>query len=132
MIKALLKNESALHEGVEVIVHLICVAAIKVSIESVAESLVSRYETHFNSSRQSNELNSLEEMIISEKGPLLQHADPILEKAMSLYWKNAGQDSNGEWHFLRKSNDIRSYTGGSSKVVGKLLDAQSKLSFMDV
>ena len=69
-------------EDVEVVIHSICIAAIKVSVESVVESLVSRYENHFNSSRQMSEEHSLEEMVIAENGPLLQHADPILKRAM--------------------------------------------------
>ena len=38
--------------------------------------------------------------------------------------------TNGKWHFLRHTEDIRSYTGGASKVVGKLVQQKSKLSFM--
>ena len=37
-------------------------AAIKVSIESVVESLVSRFEKHFHKSRQLKEENALNEM----------------------------------------------------------------------
>lgn len=98
------------------------------SVESVVESLVSRYEHHFNSSRQPLEDNALNEMIIAENGPLLHHADIILEKSMDKYWDE--HSTNGKWHFMRETADIRSYTGGASKVVGKLLEEKSKLSFM--
>ena len=27
----------------------------------------------------------------------------------------------GEWHFIRRTNDIRSYTDSSSKAIGKTL-----------
>ena len=51
--------------------------------ENVSESFVSRYEKHFDSSRQSTEEHSLAEMIIAENVPLLHHADEILERAMN-------------------------------------------------
>ena len=57
--------------------------------ESVVESLVSRYEKHFDSSRQPTEQHSLDEMIIAENRPLLHHADEILERAMNRYWRVA-------------------------------------------
>ena len=64
-----------MYNDVELIVHCICVASVKISVESVVESLVSRYENHFTSSRQRTEEHALEEMIIAENGPLLQHTD---------------------------------------------------------
>ena len=51
--------------------HSICCAAIKVSVESNVESLVSRYETHFDKSRQLFEEFAMEEMMIAENGPTL-------------------------------------------------------------
>ena len=66
----------------KVIIHLICVACIKVSVESVTESLVSRYEKHFDSSWPPTEQHSLDTMIIADSGPLLHHANELLEKAM--------------------------------------------------
>ena len=110
------------------IVHCICAACLKVSVESVVESIVSRYEKHFSSSRQPSEEHALNEMVIAENGPLLHHADTILERAMDKYWKE--NSANGKWHFIRNTQDIRTYTGDSSKVVGKLLDQKSKLSFL--
>ena len=57
-------------------------------IESTVESLVSRYEKHFDSSsQQPTEQHSLDEMIIAENRPLLHHADEMPEKAMNLYWR---------------------------------------------
>ena len=112
---------------VRVIVHCICVASVKVSVESVVESLVSQYENHFDSSRQPSEEHSLDEMIIVENGPLLHHADTIIDDAMIKYWRE--HNEKGEWHFLRRTDDVRSYIGGSSKVVGKLLERKSKLPF---
>ena len=79
IIKTILVNETFC-TGVEVIVHIICSAAVKISVESVVESLVSRYEKHFHSSRQMDEDHALQEMSIAENGPLLHQADPILRR----------------------------------------------------
>ena len=56
---------------------------VKFSVNNVVETLVSRYEKHFDSSRQPTKQHSLDEMVIAENGPLLSHADEILEKAMN-------------------------------------------------
>ena len=69
IIQSILKKENiALFRNVKVVIHLICTACVKVSVENVSESLVSRcekiYEKHF-SSRQPTEQHSLDEMIIA-------------------------------------------------------------------
>ena len=111
--------------GVEVIIHIICYAAVKTSAENVVESLVSRYEKYFHSLRQMDEDHTLQEISIAENALLLHQANPILRRAMNKYWDGR------PWHFIRKTGDIRTYTGGSSKVVGKLMYEQSKFLFMD-
>ena len=127
LIQLLLQNDiSSSFVNVKLFIHCICCACVKVSVESVVESIVSRYEKHFDLSRQPDEEHALNEMVIAENGPLLHHADEILELAMDRYWRK--NTVNGKWHFLRNTQDIRSYTGGASKVVGKLLDQKSKLS----
>ena len=90
--------------------------------------MVSRYEKHFDSSRQPTKQHSLDKMVIAENGPVLHHADEILERKMNQYWKVANRD--GKWQFLRRTEYTYSYTGNCSKVVRKLLDQQSKLPFM--
>ena len=72
IIQSILKKENiALFRNIKVIIHLICVACIKASVESVVESLVSRYEKHFDCSRQPTEQHSLDEVIIAENRTLL-------------------------------------------------------------
>ena len=90
IIQSILKKENiALFRNVKVIIHLICAACVKVSVESVVESLVSRYEKYFDSSRQPTEQHSFDEMIIAENGPLLHE---MLERAMNQYWRVANRD----------------------------------------
>ena len=63
--------------------YLVSISTVKVSVESVVESLVSRYENHFISSRQISVDHSLEEINITENGPLLYHADLLLKRAVN-------------------------------------------------
>ena len=96
---------------------------------SLLSSSNAQYENHFTSSRQLTEENALDEMIISENGPNLHEANGILERAMNRYWSKNSQ--NGKWHFIRSGTEnIKTYLGGSSKVVGKMLSEPSKLPFM--
>ena len=126
MIRSFLSKTKCLYKEVEIIVHCICAGAVKISVESVVESLVSRYENHFTPKRQdTKEDNALQEMTISENGPLLQHADNVIEAAMRQYWRK--NSDNGQWHFIRRSECIRSYTGGASKVIGRWMKNQNIL-----
>ena len=123
IIKTLLQQET-IFSDVEFIIHCICTACIKISVES----LVSRYENHFNTSRQMSEDHALEEMLIAKMGLYFTMLIPFC--VMDKYWKNK-DIKHGKWHFVRKTNDIRKYIGGSCKVIGKILDTKSKLPFMD-
>ena len=108
-------------KGVRIVVHFILFACLRKFIESIVESLVSRYVNHFSSFRQPNEGNALDEIIISENGPNLHKADDILERAINRYcsdkyWSENSQ--NGKWHFILSGENIMTYFGGSSKVEG--------------
>ena len=51
------------------------------------ESLLSRYKKHIVQTQ-----HSLSEMVISENGPLLYHADDIVAIAMIQYWRVGNSD----------------------------------------
>ena len=104
----------------------ICAAAVKLSVESDVESLVSRYEKHLKVDRQMEEENAEHEMEISENGPLLQHADNIIERAMNKYWRQ--NSVNGKWHFISRRGELGLK---KSKVLQRLRKQKSKLAFMD-
>ena len=120
LIKDLLNLQYHLYGGVELIIHIICIASVKISVESVVESLVSRYEIHFDKERQLKEEHALNEMEIAENGPKFAKADKILKAAMNMYWKN--KEFSGEWHFTHKSEYIRTFYSGKSKVMTKLMN----------
>ena len=62
--------------------------AVKLSVAIVVESLLSRFEVHFDANRQLKEAQALEEMEIAENGPEFVHADRLLANSMEKYWKN--------------------------------------------
>ena len=127
LIKLMMDDEN-IYTGIELTLQSIATSAVKISVESVVESLVSRYESHFDAKRQLKEINALDEMEISENGPDLVHADKILTSAMSKYWQDKSND--GVWHFCHKSDDIRTYNK-NSKVVDKALNSKPKFAFMN-
>ena len=102
-------------------------ACVKVSVESVVESIVSTYEKHFHHSRQPNEEHALDEMIIAENRPFLYEAEGIIESAMQSYRRE--HSTTGKWHFLRVTNDIRLYTGCASKDVGEISRQKVEIVF---
>ena len=104
MIKDFLNSEYHLYERVELILHIISVAAVKISVESVVESLVSRYEIHFDKERQLKEENALNEMEIAENGPHFSKSDDLLKAAMNEYWEKKSLVVNGT--FLIELNTL--------------------------
>ena len=71
VIKDFLRDDKKLYRGNEIILHSFCVVAVKFSVESSVESLISRYECHFDKSRQLSQERSTQEMFLSENGPIL-------------------------------------------------------------
>ena len=61
------------------------VSAIKHSIESVLESFVSVFESHFDARRNMDEDSTVEEFTIAVNGPKIARADSVIEEAMKNY-----------------------------------------------
>ena len=66
-----LNTESQLYVGNEIIIHCLLSVAVKYSVESSVESLISRYEVHFGPGRQLDQENASMEMYTAENGPIL-------------------------------------------------------------
>ena len=126
------KSDLKLFDGVEIALQGILCAAVKVSVESVVESLVSRYETHFNKNRNLEEHNAMDEMIIAENGPTLFKANSVLSVAMNQYWKSCSK--SGKWHFIRESSTstILDYGSTYGKTSMRLMQKPSKYPVMDL
>ena len=104
-----------------------CVAAVKLSVESVLESLISVYENHYRDNRPLSEESVAEEFQIAINGPNVAHYDSVVLSAMSHYWgdENKKTTTSSCWHFKRKTID-----DDESLVVKRLYREDSKLPFM--
>ena len=100
IIKALFKLESGLYKGTEMILHAVTVAAVSISVESILESLVSRYEGQFDKTRTLLEERGLAEMEEATNGPNLGHCDDVVKSAMNMYWSSR-KSTNLKWHFVK-------------------------------
>lgn len=99
---------------------------MKISVESVIESLTSKFEIHFNKFRNVKEETAFNEMMVSVNGPLPSKSDQVVMAAMKRHFK--GQ--NGI-RFVRRCDDIRLFdTPGVSKVINRMLRENSRLPFM--
>ena len=92
-----------LYEGVEITIPGMVCACVKISVESVVESLMSRNEKHFNKERNLTESNALDELEIAENGPTIFKADNILVSAMNKYWNINGASGSAKWHLTTAS-----------------------------
>ena len=82
-----LNTESQLYVGNEIIIHCLLSVAVKYSVESSVESLISRYEVHFGPGRQLDQENAHMEMYTAENGPILVQvlSYPILSYSILSY-----------------------------------------------
>ena len=118
-----LLGSSKFYRGTEMILQAICVAAVKFSVESVLESLISIYEHHYRDNRPLDDVSAAEEFQIAVNGPSLAHYDGVVFSAMSQYWR---KKKTASWNFIRQL-----FTGEPSSVVKRLRKECSKLPFME-
>ena len=82
--KDFLSSAKELYKGNELMMHCLSTVAVKYSVESSVESLISRYETHFDRKRQLTEENSHQEMVIAEVGSQKKNTglfwEPLIQK----------------------------------------------------
>ncbi len=70
---------------------------VKVSFESLLESLVSISKNHFNVIRNMNEESKAQEFMIAVNGPNLAHAEAVIKDVMNSYWLS----KESMWHLFR-------------------------------
>jgi hypothetical protein len=111
------------------IIHSICVSAVKISVESVIESLTSKFEIHFNKFRNVNEDTAYNEMMVRVNGLSLAQCDKVVMAAMKQHFKR-----QHSIRFVRRSNDISLFdtvgVSNNSKVVNRMLHDKSRLPFI--
>lgn len=73
-------------------------ASTTFSVESVPESIVSRYEDHFDKTHTVGEEVALNEMEISINGPSVAHCNSVVRAVMNKYW--ISKKKSKSWHFV--------------------------------
>ena len=101
LIKLFLHSDKELYKGIEMIIHSICVSAVKISVESVIELLTSKFEIHFNKFRNVIEGSAYNEMMVSINGPSPAQCEKVVMAAMKQHFK-------GPYgiRFVRRTNDM--------------------------
>ena len=102
------RKENELNLGKELIIHCLLAMAVKYSLESIVESLISRYQVHFDKSHQLGEEKAHMEMFMSMNGPVLVRADPLLKRAMDKFFKDKNPRGDGAWRMYH-SDETRFY-----------------------
>ena len=124
------RKENELNLGKESIIHCLLAMAVKYSLESIVESLISRYQVHFDKSHQLGEEKAHMEMFMSMNGPVLVRADPLLKRAMDKFFKDKNPRWDGAWRMYH-SDETRFYPQDESKTLRRLQKEKSKLGFVD-
>lgn len=125
LLKKFFNPDDKLFQGIEMIMQAIAVSAVKQLCESVLESLVSKYENHFNRNLAEGKVNDA--FFVAVNGPSLGHCDSVVECAMDRYWK-----SRQDWHFYKTTalEKLKKFDG-DSKVLTKMLNEDSKFKCME-
>ena len=84
------------------VIHGTIIGAIKVSVESVAESVISKYAIYNSKLRNIKDTTANDEMFISINGPELGEANRILEKALDRKF-----NGHSGWHFSTQQHLFR-------------------------
>ena len=120
------------------IIHIICCAAVFLSVESILKTYVSMHEHRVTKHRagKMNEVRHSDELTIYINGPPVPKCKSIVKQAMAKYWsdKTIAKNKQGsgatatEWHFTRTTDNVKNYE--VSKVVDRIKAQESSLPFL--
>ena len=88
-------SSPSLYEGIELVMRATYEASVKLSVESVAESVISVYNLHNNQLRKLNEDTANDELFVAYNGPEIGEADEVLRQALNLHFSK----TRGGWNF---------------------------------
>ena len=88
---------------------LICQACTFKSVESVVESWISTLEHHSTKQRALKEESIQIEMMIACNGPPVHHSKGVVRDSMKRYWMKSKNAEDLDGHFIRRSEDMRTY-----------------------
>ena len=128
LLKKFFDPKNKLYKGIEMVMQALAVSSVKVSCESVLESFVSKYESHFDVRRNMSEEGANEEFEIAINGPNIAHCDSVVKEAMDDYWSA----KKSSWHFHKVSVIERLQNFDlDSKVLDRLQNTPSHLPYME-
>ena len=102
LIRRYLCTDLELFKGIEMVMAATVVGCIKFGLESVAESMISKYNLHSSDIRPISDDALHSEMIVNCNGPSINEADNILSEVASYYFSK--QKTNQGWRFVTKNN----------------------------
>ena len=85
VLKMFLDSSKRLYLGIEMVIHVLSVASVSMSVQSVVESHVSVHETRINRQRNVSEERGRQEMQISLNGPIVSRCGGVVKAAMTEY-----------------------------------------------
>ena len=121
-------SKGELCKDVEGLLEVVARAMVSTSVESIVESWVSVLEHHKSPTRSQMTIERLDDSaMVALNGPDVVHADGVIKDALKLYWKDS---KHSDGHFIRKSNNIKSYFAGSA-ALESIVKKPSRLEFMN-
>ena len=124
-IARLFSSTEKLYENIQIINHIISVAATKSTAESVIEAFVSQWEYGSTSRKNYSEEGMSDTFEIQKDGPLVTKCDRLVRTALDNYFRD--KKTNG-WHFHMKDTEKLFKT---SKTLTRIDEKQSALPFME-
>ena len=113
--------ENKLYKDIEGVLSVLARACVTSGVEAIVESWVSVLKGHSSRVRGiTNEQTIEDEVWVALNGPKVVHCEGVVKEAMRV--------REGGGHFIRQSQNIKSYT--VSKAVDSIVIKTAKLSFM--
>ena len=123
LIKRFLKTDLYLYKDIEMIMAAAVVGCIKLGLESIAESMISKYNIHSSYIRPITDDSVHNEIVIDCNGLSVNEADNILSEAASYYFSQ--QKSKNDWNFVTNNN----INGRHGTVIKKKFSIHSRFPF---
>jgi hypothetical protein len=117
------------YKDIEGVLSVLAKAAVVKGVEAVVEGWVSVMERHCTDVRGITNQSRIEDMMwVALNGPELAHCDAVVKEAMVSYWGEARRVGDRRGHFIRRSNNVKSYL--VSEAIDKIIKKPPRLPFM--
>ena len=128
ILRKFLHPDENLAKDIEAVISVTESAAVVTLVEAVVEGWISVVENHSSKTRGLGQTSLEDEVTIAINGPDIAHCDSVVREAGVEYWKESKDLKNRDGHYIRRSENIRSYL--VSKSVDGLRNKEPKAPFM--